>query len=57
MRTIPSRFVMLVATAAVAPLVLYGAVSVYSLRVGTRQSVIDGNPNRWSSPSRSPPAH
>ena len=45
MRTITTRFVMLVATAAVAPLVLYGAVSVYSLRAGTRQSVIDGNHN------------
>ena len=45
MRTITTRFVMLVATAAVAPLVLYGAVSVYSLRVGTRRSVIDGNRN------------
>ena len=37
MRTITSRFVMLVATAAVAPLVLYGAVSIYSLRTGSRQ--------------------
>ena len=45
MRTITSRFVMLVATAAVAPLVLYGAVSVYSLRTGSRQSVTDGNRN------------
>ena len=45
MRTITSRFVMLVATAAVAPLVLYGAVSVYSLRTGSRQSVIAGNRN------------
>ena len=45
MRTIASRFVMLVATAAVAPLVLFGAVSVYSLRSGSRQSVIEGNLN------------
>ena len=45
MRTITTRFVMLVATAAVAPLVFYGAVSVYSLRTGTEQSVIDGNRN------------
>ncbi|MCH7749225.1 MAG: sensor histidine kinase [Acidobacteria bacterium] len=45
MRTITIRFVMLVATAAVAPLVLYGVVSVYSLRTGTRQSVISGNRN------------
>jgi signal transduction histidine kinase len=45
MRTLTSRFVMLVATAAVAPLVLYGAVSIYSLRTGSRQSVIEGNRN------------
>ena len=45
MRTIALRFVMLVATAAVAPLVLFGAVSVYSLRSGSRQSVIEGNRN------------
>ena len=45
MRTITTRFVMLVATAAVAPLVLYGALSVYSLCEGSRQSVIDGNRN------------
>ncbi|MDA1093660.1 MAG: sensor histidine kinase [Acidobacteria bacterium] len=45
MRSITTRFVMLVATAAVAPLVLYGAVSVYSLRAGTRQSVTEGNLN------------
>ena len=45
MRTITTRFVMLMATAAVAPLLLYGAVSVYSLRTGTEQSVIDGNRN------------
>ncbi|MEE2636094.1 MAG: hypothetical protein VYE68_02525 [Acidobacteriota bacterium] len=45
MRTITSRFVILVATEAVAPLMLYGVVSIYSLRSGTRQSVIDGNRN------------
>lgn len=45
MRTITIRFVMLVATAAVAPLVLYGGVSIYSLRTGSRQSVISGNRN------------
>ena len=43
MRTLTTRFVMLVATAAVAPLMLYGAVSIYSLRTGSHQSVIDGN--------------
>ena len=45
MRSITTRFVMLVATAAVVPLLLYGAVSVYSLRTGTRQSVTNGNLN------------
>lgn len=45
MRTITTRFVMLVATAAVAPLVIYGVVSISSLRTGSRQSVIDGNSN------------
>ena len=43
MRRITSRFVLLIAGAAVAPLVLYGAVSVTSLRNGTRESVTDGN--------------
>jgi signal transduction histidine kinase len=40
---ITSRFVLLIATAAVLPLVVYGAVSVNSLRSGTTGSVIDGN--------------
>ena len=39
MRRITSRFVMLIATAAVAPLVIYGAVSISNLREGTRESV------------------
>ena len=43
MRRITSRFVMLIATAAVAPLVAYGVVSIYQLRSGTEQSVGDGN--------------
>jgi signal transduction histidine kinase len=43
MKRITSRFVLLIAGAAVAPLVLYGAVSVTSLRNGTRESVTDGN--------------
>ncbi|HTI37589.1 MAG TPA: sensor histidine kinase [Vicinamibacterales bacterium] len=43
MKRITSRFVLLIATAAVAPLVLYGAASVTSLRNGTRESVTDGN--------------
>ncbi|HTM24173.1 MAG TPA: sensor histidine kinase [Vicinamibacterales bacterium] len=43
MRRITSRFVLLIATAAVLPLVIYGAVSIRSLRNGTRASVTDGN--------------
>jgi signal transduction histidine kinase len=45
MRTVTSRFVLLIATAAVAPLVLYGMISVSSLRRGTEQSVQVGNLN------------
>lgn len=46
MRTkITARFVMLVVTAAIAPLVIQGAVSISSLRTGSRQSVIAGNLN------------
>jgi len=43
MNRITSRFVLLIATAAVLPLVIYGAISVRSLRSGTSQSVRDGN--------------
>jgi signal transduction histidine kinase len=43
MRRITSRFVLLIATAAVLPLVVYGYVSVDSLRTGTRASIRDGN--------------
>jgi signal transduction histidine kinase len=42
-RRITGRFVLLIATAAVLPLVIYGLVSVRSLRVGTEQSVGAGN--------------
>ena len=42
---ITARFVMLIVTAAVAPLAVYGAVSISSLRSGSRQAVIDGNLN------------
>ena len=42
---ITTRFVLLMATAAVAPLIVYGAVSISSLWTGTRQSVIAGNLN------------
>jgi len=43
MRRITSRFVLLIATAGVLPLVAYGLVSVRSLRQGTEQSVGRGN--------------
>ena len=43
MRRITGRFVLLIATAAVLPLVIYGLVSVKSLRKGTEQSVGAGN--------------
>jgi signal transduction histidine kinase len=45
MRRITSRFVLLIASAAIAPLVLYGAVSIYNLKQGTEQSIRDGNLN------------
>ena len=45
MRRITSRFVLLIATAAVLPLLLYGVVSVTSLRRGTYESVRQGNLN------------
>jgi len=42
-RRITSRFVLLIVTAAVLPLVVYGAVSIRSLEKGTSDSVIEGN--------------
>lgn len=43
MTRITSRFVLLIASAAVAPLILYGLVSVGYLRSGTQESVTKGN--------------
>jgi signal transduction histidine kinase len=43
MRRVTSRFVMLIATAAIAPLVIYGLVSVRTLQTGTKDSVRAGN--------------
>jgi signal transduction histidine kinase len=43
--TLRVRFAAMLATAAVVPLLTYGAVSVYSLRQGTRRTVTDGNLN------------
>jgi signal transduction histidine kinase len=45
LKGITSRFAALLAAAAVLPLLIYGAVSIYSLRDGTRQSVVSGNLN------------
>src|SRR5438874_2163721 len=44
-RHISVRFALLLALAAVVPLVAYGAVSILSLQRGTRQEVVQGNEN------------
>src|ERR1043165_6456911 len=44
-RRIAVRFALLLALAAIAPLVAYGFVSIQSLQRGTRESVIAGNQN------------
>jgi signal transduction histidine kinase len=43
MTRITSRFVLLIASAAVAPLIVYGAISVINLQEGTVRSVSTGN--------------
>lgn len=43
MSTLRVRFAAMLATAAVLPLLIYGVVSVYSLREGTRRTVTEGN--------------
>jgi two-component system, NtrC family, sensor kinase len=45
LKHITSRIVLLVAAAAILPLLVYGVVSIYSLREGTQTSVISGNIN------------
>ena len=45
MKRITSRFALLLAAAGILPLLVYGAVSIYSLRDATRRSVITGNEN------------
>jgi signal transduction histidine kinase len=42
-RHIATRFALLLALAAVVPLIVYGIVSILSLRSGTRQSVVQAN--------------
>jgi len=44
-RRIAARFALLMAVAAVVPLVAYGVVSIWSLQRGTRDSVVTGNLN------------
>ena len=43
MRRITSRFVLLIASAAIAPLVVYGVISLINLRNGTISSVSEGS--------------
>jgi two-component system, NtrC family, sensor kinase len=43
MTRITSRFVLLIASAAVAPLMIYGLISIVNLRAGTEDSVSTGN--------------
>ena len=43
MRRLTTRFVLLIASAAIAPLVLYGLVSILRLQTGTRETVTRGN--------------
>ncbi|HSL20279.1 MAG TPA: sensor histidine kinase [Vicinamibacterales bacterium] len=45
MRSITTKLILLIMTAAVLPLLLFGFVSVSSLRDGTRESVREGNTN------------
>ena len=45
LKRITSRFAFLLAAAGILPLLVYGAVSIYSLRDATRRSVITGNEN------------
>jgi signal transduction histidine kinase len=45
MKTLRVRFAVMLATAAVVPMLIYGAVSIYSLRQGIRQSLVAGNLN------------
>lgn len=45
MKKITTRFALLLAAAAVSPLLAYGAISIYSLERGTRTTVTQGNLN------------
>src|SRR5688572_357910 len=43
MKRISTRFALLMAAAAVVPLIAYGVVSMLSLRTGSQRTVIEGN--------------
>ena len=43
MKKISTRFALLMAAAAVVPLIAYGVVSMLSLRAGSQRTVIQGN--------------
>src|SRR5215212_399396 len=43
MKKIAARFAVLMAGAAVLPLLAYGAISIYSVRSGAQRAVIEGN--------------
>jgi len=45
LRKITTRFALLLAAAAVVPMLAYGAISIYSLQRGTRTTVVEGNLN------------
>lgn len=45
MKKITTRFALMLAAAAVFPLLAYGAISIYSLQRGTRTTVVEGNLN------------
>ena len=45
MKNLRVLFAFMLATAAVVPLLTYGAVSVYTMRTGTRRTVVEGNSN------------
>src|SRR5688500_17370168 len=44
-RRIATRFALILALAAVLPLVAYGVVSIWSIKRGTRETVVGGNQN------------
>jgi signal transduction histidine kinase len=45
LKKITTRFALLLAAAAIVPMLAYGAISIYSLQRGTRTTVVEGNLN------------